>query len=110
MFRNLPPVLVWTFHGPTAQFSEDEYADALGGYREGFSRDDWKNIQSYVCIGGVDFNCQLGQCRGVTGRYCKGERLGEAERAREIYGFLAERGLRVANTFLDVGFTRFPPI
>ena len=54
-------------------------------------------------------NASWGACRGVTGRYCKGERPGEAERAREIHGFLAERGLRVVNTFLDVGFTCFPP-
>ena len=105
----LPPVLVWTFHGPTAQFSDDEYVDALGDIVKAFHDMTGKNIQRYVCIGGVDCNCQLGTCRGVTGRFCKGERPGEAERAREIYGFLAERVLRVANTFLDVGFTRFPP-
>ena len=32
----LPPVLVWTFHGPTAQFSEDEYVDALGDIVKAF--------------------------------------------------------------------------
>ena len=97
------------FSWSTAQSSDDDYVDALGDVVKAFHEMTGKNIQSYVCIGGVDFNCQLGTCRGVTGRYCKGERPGEAERAREIYGFLAERCLRVANTFLDVGFTRFPP-
>ena len=28
----LPPVLVWTFHGPTAQFSDDEYVPSANAF------------------------------------------------------------------------------
>ena len=65
--------------------------------------------QRTFCIGGADFNCQWGECRDLTGRFSKGERVGETERAREIYGFLASQGMRIANSFVDLGFTRFPP-
>ena len=104
----IPPVLVWTFHGPTAQFTDDDYADALADIVKAFHEMAGRNTQSYVCIGGVDFKCQLGFCRGVTGRYSKGERPGEAERARELYGFLAKQGLRVVNTFLMLASLAFP--
>ena len=105
----VPPVLVWIFHGPTAQFTDDAYLDALSDIAKAFRELTGNNHRSYMCIGGADFNCQVGVCRGAAGKFSKGESPGEVETARAIYGFLADQGMKIANAFVDVGFTRYPP-
>ena len=59
--------------GPTVQFSDETYLDALSDLTKAFRELSRCNHQSYVCIGGVDFNCQMGFCKGVTGKHCKGD-------------------------------------
>ena len=54
----VPPVLVWTFHGPTAQFTDDDYVDALSDIVKTFREMTGNNHRSYMCIGGADLNCQ----------------------------------------------------
>ena len=59
-------------------------------------------------VGGGDLNTQVNAFRGVSGRYSKGERHADKERARIIYGFLGVNAVSLENTFHPGGFTRFP--
>ena len=46
----LPPVLVWIFHGPTAQFSDDEYVDALGDIVKAFHEMTGKTLRAMFAL------------------------------------------------------------
>ena len=59
-------------------------------------------------IGGGDFNIQVGPLRGLIGKFAKGERQADKERARILYGFLSTTALSLVNSFYPGGYTRFP--
>ena len=104
----VPPVLVWSFHAPQPQFSIDSFEESLVELQQAFDDLSKGSKNNMLQIGGGDLNTQVGPLRNLIGRFAKGERQADKERARAIYGFLSASALSLVNSFFPGGFTRFP--
>ena len=104
----VPPVLVWSFHAPQPQFSIDSFEESLVELQQACDDLSKGSKNNMLQIGGGDLNTQVGPLRNLIGRFAKGERQADKERARAIYGFLSVSALSLVNSFFPGGFTRFP--
>ena len=77
----MPPLLVWTFHGPSAQFSDDTYLDALSDLAKALRELTRNNHRSYVCIGEIVKRGSAKEPLGSVARVKDLVRLKELERS-----------------------------
>ena len=77
-----PPLLLWSYHAPQHQLSNETFEDSVSELQQAILDLSYGKAKRLLHIGGGDLNTQVSPIKGVIGRFAKGERQSDRERAR----------------------------